>query len=135
MKIGFTAGAWDLFHPGHLLFLGKCKEHCDTLIVGLHTNPTYDRPNKNVPTQTTWERWVQLKACSHVDRIIPYDTEEDLNNMLSVLDINTYFIGSDHKNHIITGREVCLKRSIGICFVDRLHNYSSSALRQRIKYM
>ena len=54
--IGFTCGAFDLFHAGHNIMLRECKAKCDYLIVGLHTDPTIDRPNKNKPVQTIYER-------------------------------------------------------------------------------
>ena len=37
MKIGFTCGAFDLCHAGHMLMFKEAKEHCDYLIVGLNT--------------------------------------------------------------------------------------------------
>ena len=42
-KIVYVAGAFDLFHIGHLAFLEKCREHGDYLIVGLHTDPVVNR--------------------------------------------------------------------------------------------
>ena len=59
-KIVYVAGAFDLFHIGHLDFLEKAKEHGTYLIVGLHTDPIVNRSisvrksfkwlNKQVPT-------------------------------------------------------------------------------------
>ena len=42
-RIVYVAGAFDLFHIGHLAFLEKCREHGDYLIVGLHTDPVVNR--------------------------------------------------------------------------------------------
>ena len=49
MKIGFTCGSFDLLHAGHVVMLKEAKNNCDYLIVGLQTDPTLDRKNKNVP--------------------------------------------------------------------------------------
>lgn len=35
MIVGLTSGCWDLFHHSHLLYLERCKEQCDKLIVGV----------------------------------------------------------------------------------------------------
>ena len=45
-RIVYVAGAFDLFHIGHLAFLEKCREHGDYLIVGLHTDPVVNRWQK-----------------------------------------------------------------------------------------
>jgi glycerol-3-phosphate cytidylyltransferase len=132
MNIGFTCGAFDLLHPGHLMMLKNCKDQCDWLVVGLHTDPSIDRPEKNKPIQTMYERWIQLNSCVYVDQIIPYDTEHDLFNMMATLDINIRFVGSDHKDGIITGDVICDIRKIAIVYNDRYHDYSSSYLRDRV---
>ena len=58
MKVGITFSAFDLFHAGHVKMLEKAKLHCDYLIVGLQTDPTLDRPEKNQPAQTVVERYI-----------------------------------------------------------------------------
>jgi glycerol-3-phosphate cytidylyltransferase len=136
MITGFTCGAFDLLHPGHVYFLGVCKKHCDQLIVGLHTDPTLDRHTKNKPIQSVFERWYQLKA--HLgpnDLIIPYDTELDLLNMLGMLPINKRFLGTDYMQFedAITGFDRCKLRNIELVYIQRDHTYSSSELRNRLK--
>ncbi len=42
-KIVYVAGAFDLFHVGHLDFLEKAKALGTYLIVGLHTDPVVNR--------------------------------------------------------------------------------------------
>ena len=48
-KIGFTCGSFDLLHTGHIVMLRETKNWCDYLIVGLQTDPTIDRKEKNKP--------------------------------------------------------------------------------------
>jgi glycerol-3-phosphate cytidylyltransferase len=133
MITGFTCGAFDLLHTGHLFFLEQCKQECDFLIVGLHSDPTIDRPHKNKPIQTMFERYQQLMACRYVTNVIPYDTERDLSNMMSILPISIRFIGEDHIANEITGQDICDYLGISIRFVSRTHTYSSSELRRRLK--
>lgn len=128
MKIGFTAGAMDLLHPGHLMMLRECKDRCDWLIVGLHTDPTIDRPKKNKPVETVWERWLRLQSCGLVDEIIPYETEEDLTNLLRYLRPDVRFVGADHIGKDFTGKEL----DIPVSYNSRDHNYSTTNLRRRI---
>lgn len=131
--IGFTCGAFDLFHAGHNIMLRECKAKCDYLIVGLHTNPTIDRPNKNKPVQTIYERYVQLKNCKWVDDIIPYDTEKDLLNLIATVPINVRFLGEDYLGVSVTGNDLCSQLNIDIIYLKRKHNFSTSELRNRIE--
>ncbi len=45
-RIVYAAGAFDLFHIGHLEFLEKAAALGDYLIVGLHTDPVVNRYKK-----------------------------------------------------------------------------------------
>lgn len=132
MITGFTCSAFDLLHAGHVEMLRECKQHCDWLIVGLHVDPRVDRPEKNSPVQNVYERYLQLRGCKYVDEIIPYQTEEDLVNLLAIESINVRFVGSEYRNTYITGQDICEKRDIEIIFNKRYHGYSSSELRKRI---
>ena len=51
-RIGFTCGAFDLLHAGHIVMLKEAKANCDHLIVGLQTDPSIDRQEKNQPIQS-----------------------------------------------------------------------------------
>jgi len=132
MKVGFTCSAFDLLHAGHIQMLREAKEQCDYLIVGLQIDPSIDRPEKNAPVQTIVERYTQLKAVQYVDEIIPYRTEEDLEDILSMYHINVRILGVEYKNKTFTGRAICAKRGIELYYNKRDHRFSSSDLRQRV---
>jgi glycerol-3-phosphate cytidylyltransferase len=129
-RIGIVASCFDLFHTGHILMLTEAKENCDRLVVALQSDPTIDRPEKNKPVQALSERFIQVNACKYVDQIIPYDTEEDLYNLLAGYDWDVRFLGSDYSGRTdFTGSDLY----IPIHYCSRKHNYSSSGLRERIK--
>jgi glycerol-3-phosphate cytidylyltransferase len=131
MLKGFTAGAFDVCHIGHLMMFEDAKKNCDYLIVGLHTDPTIDRPEKNKPVQTIYERYMQLRACKFVDEIIPYDTEEDLYNLLVSIRPDVRFMGSDWEGKPNYSRDKL--PNMKVIYNRREHSFSSSNLRQRIK--
>tara|TARA_B110000211_G_scaffold73268_1_gene85139 strand:- start:120 stop:533 length:414 start_codon:yes stop_codon:yes gene_type:complete len=126
---GFTCGTMDLLHAGHILMLKEVKKQCHYLVVGLHTDPTIDRPEKNKPIQSIEERRIQLEAVKYVDEIVEYDTEEDLVKLLKEISPEVRFVGEDWKdNPNLTGIDLPIK----IVFNTRDHNYSSTELRDRI---
>lgn len=124
--VGFTCGIFDLLHPGHILMLKECRAQCDMLIVGLQINA---RPGKEKPIENFEERMIRLKGCRYVDKILTYDTEGDLYNLLKELRPDIRFLGADHQNLPFTGDNLPIK----IIFNSRDHDYSSSNLRARIR--
>ena len=132
MVVGFTCSAFDLLHAGHIQMLRDAKEQCDYLICGLQIDPSLDRAEKNAPIQTVVERYTQLKAVSYVDEIIPYLTESDLCDILSMYHIDVRVLGDEYKEKDFTGKDICKKRGIQLYFNKRDHRFSSSDLRKRV---
>jgi glycerol-3-phosphate cytidylyltransferase len=132
MKTGITFSAFDLFHAGHVKMLEEAKRHCDYLIVGLQTDPTIDRPEKNKPTQSVVERYIQLKGCKFVDEIVPYATEQDLEDILRAFHVDMRIVGDEYKDKNFTGRAYCEEKGIELYFNTRDHRFSSSSLRKEV---
>ena len=130
--IVITCSTFDLLHAGHIIMLDECKKYCDYLVCALQVDPTIDRKEKNKPVQTLVERYIQLDAVQYVDKIIPYNTEEELITIFSSLDLDVRIIGEEYKDTQFTGKDVCLKRGIKIIYNKRDHDFSTTNLRQRI---
>ena len=105
MIIGFTSVVGDLLHAGHVLMLDECKRHCDYLYVGIIADPTTDRPEKNKPIQSLFERYVQLVAHRAVDEVVPLGGEADLELALRSLPINIRFVGDDYRDKALQERK------------------------------
>ena len=131
-KIGITCSTFDLLHTGHIIMLEECKKYCDFLICALQVDPTIDRSEKNKPVQSLVERYIQLDAVSHVDKIIPYNTEEELETIFASLDIDVRIIGEEYKHKEFTAKKTCQKRGIKIIYNKRDHDFSTTNLRKRI---
>ena len=132
-RIGITCSSFDLLHAGHIKMLEEAKQHCDFLICALQTDPTIDRPEKNQPVQSIVERWVQLDACKYVDQIVPYATEKDLEDIFLSFDIDVRIIGEEYRENYFTAKDICETKGIEIVYNNRLHDWSSTNLRKRLK--
>ena len=130
---GITFSSFDLFHSGHVAMLKEARSNCDYLMVGLQTDPTLDRPEKNKPIQSVFERYVQLEGCKYIDEIIPYATEQDLVDILLTYDIQKRFIGEEYRTNEFTGKQLCVDKGIEIYYNKRQHSFSTSGLRKRIE--
>jgi glycerol-3-phosphate cytidylyltransferase len=127
-RIGFTCSTFDLFHAGHVIMLKEAKEQCDYLIVGLQTDPTLDRPHKNKPVQSVFERFIQLNACVYVDEIVVYATEKELRDILLSYPIDVRILGEEYANKSFTGDNI----PVELYFNTRRHSFSTTELRQRV---
>lgn len=128
MTVGFTCSTFDLFHAGHIMMLKEAKTQCDHLIVGLQTDPTIDRPEKNKPVQSVFERFVQLDACKYVGEIVVYATEKELRDILLSYPIDVRILGAEYYDKKFTGDDIDME----FYFNERRHSFSTTELRQRV---
>lgn len=130
-KVGFTAGAFDLCHAGHMLMFEEAKTVCDYLIVALHSDPALDRPNtKNRPIMSIEERQIILKGIKYIDEILVYHTEADLLALLTEnrLGIDIRILGTEYREKPFTGKDLPMP----VYFNSRDHGYSTTELRRRV---
>ena len=126
--VGITFGSFDLCHYGHALMFEECKQYCDYLIVGVQSDPSIDRPEKNSPIQSHKERLGIVSSIKFVDEVKSYDTESDLIKVLKEVNPDVRILGADHQGTEFTGHELPIK----CIFNSRDHGYSTSELRKRI---
>lgn len=95
---GYTAGAFDLFHIGHLNLLKRAKSQCSKLIVGVTTDELIERTKGHKPAIPLAERMEILKACKYVDEVV---VQDDLDKVLAweKYHYNILFSGDDWKNN------------------------------------
>lgn len=113
--------------------LEDSKQEYDYLICGLQTDPTLDRPEKNWPIQSLVERYIQLKGCKYVDEIVPYATEQDLEDVLRSFKIDVRIVGDEYAVKQFTGRDYCEQTGIHLFYNKRGHRFSSSLLRKEVQ--
>jgi len=131
--VGITFSTFDLFHAGHVKMLEEAKSQCDYLIVGLQLDPSIERSEKNEPSQSIVERYIQLKGSKHVDEIVPYVTEQDLEDVLRSFEIDIRIIGDEYIDKHFTGKDYCEAKGIKIYYNSRDHRFSSTNLRKHLK--
>lgn len=127
MKVGFTCSCFDLLHAGHIAMLAEARSVCDYLIVGLQTDPSIDG-RKPKPVQSVYERYLQLSGCRYVDKIIPYDTESDLLDLLRTQKIDIRIVGEDYREKDYTGHGLH-----PVHYNMRRHYWSSTWLKERVR--
>ena len=128
MVKGVIAGAFDVIHPGYIKMFKEAKQHCDSLIILLHTQPNIERPNKMPTILSTDERKEILESIKYVDSVIRYTYEEQLYDLLKMGEFDIRFLGDDYKDEPFTGDNL----RILIHYLDRSHGWSSTKFKKLI---
>jgi len=69
LRIGYAAGAYDLFHLGHLNLLRHAKQHCDVLVAGVVSDEMLRQVKRIEPVIPTNERVEIVRAIRYVDDV------------------------------------------------------------------
>ena len=129
VKIGLVAGNFDVIHPGYVKLFEDAKTNaCNYLVVALQGDPTIERPEKCKPVQTVEERKYILESIKYVDKVIHYNTEKELLDIVKQFNYDVRVIGSDYKGKDFTGKG----HEKEIYYHERIHSYSLTNLKQKI---
>ena len=126
--VGVIAGNFDVIHPGYIYMFDECKKHCDILLILLHDDPSIERPENIKPILDLNERDMILSSLKQIDRIITYQIESDLYDILKTEQIDIRFLGDDYKNKAFTGDDL----GIPIHYLDRSHGWSTTKFKKLI---
>jgi glycerol-3-phosphate cytidylyltransferase len=126
--VGFTAGNFDLLHPGYIYTFEEAKKHCDRFIVFLHRDPSVNRNNKYKPVISLYERYKALKAIRYIDEVYVYQTEEELLELIEFFKPNVRILGEDYIGKKFTGKDLDIK----IIYTTRSHDWSTTRIKDLI---
>ncbi len=131
--LGFTAGNFDLLHPGYINTFEEAKRHCDKFIVFLQRDPSLHRKSKYKPVIPLYDRYKALMSIKYIDDVYIYQTEEELYNLIKfwkpdVRILGEDYIGDDGKPKPFTGDDLPPK----IIYTTRSHGWSTTKLKDLI---
>ncbi len=127
-KIGFTAGNFDLLHPGYIYTFEEAKKHCDTFMVFLHADPSEYRNNKYKPVVPLYERYKALMAIKYIDAVYTYKTEEELLDLILFWKPDVRILGEDYIGKPFTGDDL----PIEVIYTTRSHEWSTTKIKNLI---
>ena len=135
-KIGFTTGAFDLFHIGHLNLLKRAKEYCDYLIVGLNTDAFVSQYKGIIPIIPFEDRKAIITSVRYVDLVVSQDSAEE--SKIRVWKTHRYEVlitGDDWKGTEVWSRIETLLQPLGvvILYLPYTHGVSSSRIKKLIE--
>ena len=125
---GFTAGNFDVIHPGYIKLFKECFQNCDHFTILLHSDPSIERPNKLSPVLSLEERIEILESIKYISEIKTYTYESELYELIRTGNFNIRFLGDDYKNKKYTGDDLGIK----IHFVNREHKWTTTKFKTLI---
>ncbi|HEY8588268.1 MAG TPA: adenylyltransferase/cytidyltransferase family protein [Naasia sp.] len=93
-RIGYAAGAFDLFHVGHLNILKHAKSQCDYLIAGVVSDEMLQLTKGITPVIPLSERLEIVRHVSYVDEARAETLPDKLDTWREV-QFNVFFKGDD----------------------------------------
>jgi len=126
--IGFTAGNFDLLHPGYIYTFEEAKRHCDTFLVFLQRDPSATRYTKYKPVIPLYERYRTLMSIKYIDDVYIYQTEEELYELIKFWKPHVRILGEDYIGKPFTGDDLPLK----VIYTTRSHDWSTTKLKDLI---
>ena len=127
-KLGFTAGNFDLLHPGYIYTFEEAKNHCDKFIVFLQKDPSLHRKSKYKPVIPLYERYKTLMSIKYIDAVYTYQTEEDLLNLITFWKPDVRILGEDYIGKPFTGDDL----PIEVIYTTRSHEWSTTKIKDLI---
>jgi cytidyltransferase-like protein len=127
-KIGFTAGNFDLLHPGYIYTFEVAKENCDYFIIFLQRDPSETRFTKYKPVVPLYERYKTLMAIKYIDEVVCYDDEDDLLRLIEFYKPDVRILGDDYIGKRFTGDHL----SIEVIYTTRSHGWSTTKIKDLI---
>lgn len=136
IRIGYAAGAFDLFHVGHLNLLRHAKSECDFLIAGVVSDELLEKNKGKRPVIPLIERLEIVQSVQFVDRAVA-ETEPTKYDMWKQLGFNVFFKGDDWKG---TPKGLALEETFGRVGVEVVYfpytvHTSSSFLRRTLELL
>lgn len=132
-KTGYTAGAFDVLHVGHLNLLERAKNECEYLIVGVTGDEIIEKTKNHTPVIPQSERMRIVSALRCVDEVV---LQDDLDKVKAweKLHYDVLFSGSDWKGvERWNGYETELKkRGAKVIYFPYTQNISSTKIREKL---
>ena len=124
----FTAGNFDIIHPGYTATFEEAKRHCDKFIVFLHGDPSATRNTKYRPIVPYYDRYKMLMSIKHIDEVYMYQTEEELLELMVTFDLDVRILGEDYLGKPFTGNNL----NHEVIYTTRSHEWSTTKFKNRI---
>lgn len=131
--IGFTSGAFDILHAGHVDYLEKAKSECDRLIVGVNSDASIRKyKGQDRPIISENMRLKVVAALEAVDYVFLFDERRNASN-IELLKPHIYFKAGDYAESQLTSKEIVEQFGGQVRLIAVEENISTTNIMNRIR--
>lgn len=130
MKHVMVNGTFDILHRGHIEMLNYARSLGDFLLIAIDTDRRVkELKGETRPVNNQEDRKYHLENLKSVDRVVFFDSKDELIDIMKKYKPDVYVKGSDWKNDKgSTAEQYCEK----VIYYDRVGDYSTTNIIQRI---
>ena len=127
-KIVWTNGCFDILHRGHIELFKYAKQQGTTLYVGVDSDEKVKKDKgQNRPFNTLIDRINLLLAIKYIDKVIPFNSTEELETTIQTISPDTMVIGGDWKDKTVIGEQYTKK----LKFFNSIPGYSTTNILEQ----
>jgi D-beta-D-heptose 7-phosphate kinase/D-beta-D-heptose 1-phosphate adenosyltransferase len=122
-------GTFDVLHLGHIKLLQKGADLGDFLIVGVDSDRRVSElKGEERPINKLVSRITLLESIRYVDRVLTFDSDEELETLIKTIRPEIMVIGDEYKDKRIIGKEYVKE----IVFFPKLDGFSSTHIINKL---
>ena len=131
MKTIFINGCFDVIHRGHIELFKYAKSLGEYLIVAIDTDERVKQlKGSSRPFNNQNDRKFILESIRYIDSVCFFDSEEELEKLISTINPEIMIVGSDWKDKKVVGSQYAKS----LRFFDRIGDYSTTKILQGSSY-
>jgi len=121
----WTNGCYDVLHRGHIELFKYAKSLGHILIVGIDSDQKVKKDKgDDRPINNSEDRKFLLESIRYIDKVLIFNSKEELKNLIKDIKPDIMVIGSDWKGKPVVGQEHAKK----LVFFDRIGDYSTTKI-------
>ena len=129
MKRVWVNGTFDIVHLGHIQMLKKAAELGDFLIVGVDSDRRVSElKGEERPINKLVSRITLLEAIKYVDRVVSFDSDEQLETLIKTMRPAVMVIGEEYKDKRIIGSQYVGE----IVYFPKMEGFSSTNIINKL---
>lgn len=122
-------GTFDIVHLGHIQLLKKAADLGDFLIVGLDGDKRVkELKGEQRPINNLVSRITLLESIRYVDRVVAFDSDEQLETLIKTMRPAIMVIGEEYKGKKIIGSEYVGE----IVYFPKMEGFSSTNIINKL---